>query len=97
MSKYKGRIYDSNGEFTMEAINWVAYANYTTYKLNRETLLLTMDSNKGRNRSISCELATVDEVRSEIDFILKEKKRIKEKERLENIKQDKEQLKKNKI
>ena len=97
LSEYKGQIRDSAGNYTQALIRWVSRANYMSYKLNRETLLLKLDSNLGIDKEIPCELSTADAVLSEIEKILKQKELEEELKLKEEMKQQQEQLKKNKI
>ena len=94
---YTGPRYDSSGDYAREFLLWVGRSNFMTFRLNRETLELEMDSNLGRDSTMPCKLSNVETVEEEIDLIYQEKNRIKNKERLEEEKQAKEQLKKNKI
>ena len=97
LSEYKGQVMDSTGNYTQELIRWVSRANYMSYELNRETLLLKSDSNLGFDRETPCELSTADAVLSEIEKIYKQKELEEELKLKEEMKQQEKQLKKNKI
>ena len=86
-SKYTGRRYKADGSWEDEWLRFVTRSN--DWKLDRETLVLD-----GR---MPCKLSTPGQVKSEIDSVLKEKKRKEKEKKLEKEQQDLEQVKKNKI
>ena len=94
---YKGPRYNASGDYAREFLLWVGRSNYMTYRLNRETLELEMDSNLGRDRTMPCKLSNIEKIEKEIDLIHQEKNRIKNTEKLEEKKKVQKQLKKNKI
>tara|TARA_B100001758_G_C18280584_1_gene541439 strand:+ start:296 stop:856 length:561 start_codon:yes stop_codon:yes gene_type:complete len=97
-STFRGPWYDSNGNFSKQALNWITRQQYHSFKLDRESLTLTREHQPSFKRSnYECKVLSLLELDNELTEIINEEERIQNEEKLRKEEEEKEQLKRNKI